>query len=396
MSIWTSLGGMQELRLISADPEGALAALQKTGITLLDMKMTDPLTWQFTVHRSDVKIIERITQRRGETLTHTRSFGVFWTLLRLRKRPVLLLGMLFLLVMSCYVPSRVFFVEVEGNVTVPSRYIAQQAQNCGIYFGASRKAVRSEQVKNRLLSQMPQLQWAGVNTAGCLAVITVQERNVEQLQEEQPNVCSIVAARDGIIAEMTVLRGNRLCEPGQAVKAGQVLISGYTDCGLCIQATRAEGEILAHTQRRLSAVFPEERVIRGKIIGTEEKISLIIGKKQINFSKYSGLSGGSCAKIYEQKYMTLPGGFVLPVSLVRERITYYETADGYDADAEAFLRSFARHYVTKQTMAGKIENEQIYMMSADGLSKLEGVFSCIEQIGVTRAEESLPSYGKSD
>ena len=396
MSIWNTLGGMQQLRLTSADPEGALAALQKAGITLLDMKMTDPLTWQFTIHRADVKIAERIANARGEKLTFVRSFGIFWTLFRLRKRPVLLIGMLLLLLLSCYVPSRVFFVEVEGNVTVPSRYIAQQAEDCGIYFGASRKAVRSEQVKNRLLSRMPQLQWAGINTAGCVAVITVRERNEDPMPQDTPAVSSIVAARDGFITEMTVLRGNGLCKPGQAVKAGQVLISGYSDCGLCIRATRAEGEILAYTQRHISAIFPEERAVRGEIIGTEEKFTLIIGKKQINFSKYSGISGGSCAKIYEQKYITLPGGFVLPVSFIRERIIYYETAVGLDDNGEAHLRFFARQYVTGQTMAGKIQQEQIFCSSAQGLSKLEGVFGCIEQIGVTRAEESLPGYGKSD
>ena len=396
MSIWNSLAGMQVLRLISADPEGALAALQKTGITLLDMKMIDPLTWEFTVHRSDVKIIENTTNRRGDTLTHIRSIGIFWTLLRLRKRPVLLLGMLCLLVLSCYVPSRVFFVQVEGNVTVPSRYIAQQAQSCGIFFGASRKTVRSEQVKNQLLSQMPQLQWAGVNTAGCVAVITVQERNTEEMTEEKSKVSSIVAVRDGIIAEMTVLRGNGLCNPGQAVKAGQVLISGYTNCGLCIQATQAEGEIMAYTQRRLSAVYPENRVFRGRITGTEEKISLIIGKKQINFSKCSGISGGSCAKIYEQKYMTLPGGFVLPVSVIRERITYYETSVGAEDDGEQCLRDFARNYVCRQTIAGKIENAQVFVSASDGLFRLEGIYGCLENIGVVRVEESLPNYGKSD
>ena len=396
MSIWNTLGGMQEVSITSADPEGTLEALRMDGITLYNLKMTDPLTWQFTISRTDTKRMEKIAKKRGESWQTVRSLGFFWSLLRIRKRPVMILGMLMLLILSCWVPSRVFFVQVEGNTTVPSRFIIEHAQNCGVYFGASRKAVRSERVKNQLLSQMPELQWAGVNTSGCVALITVRERTAEEKQEEKPEVCSIVAARDGIIAEMTVLRGNGLCKPGQAVKAGQVLISGYTDCGIRIQATRADGEVLAHTQHRLSAVFPEERAIRGKIIRSEEKISLIIGKKQINFSKGSGISGASCAKIYEQKYMTLPGGFVLPFSVVRERIIYYEIIDGTESDAEMFLNLFVREYVTKQTMAGIIENEQIFVSSAEGLSKLEGVFSCLEQIGVVRAEESLPSYGKSD
>ena len=396
MSLWKSLAGMVQIRLTSADPEAALAQIARAGISVFDVEKTDDLTWQFTVSQTDGKKIQTIANKRGESVVSVSRAGIFWPLLQLRKRLVLICGLMLLAMLSTWVPSRVFFVQVEGNATVPSRMIVDNAINCGIHFGASRKEVRSERVKNQLLAQMPELQWAGVNTAGCVAVISVRERSVEEKQTEKPDVSSIVAAADGIIAEMTALNGNVLCKPGQAVKAGQVLISGYTDCGICIRATRAEGEILAHTQRRLTAVFPEERAVRGKIVGTEEKFSLIIGKKQINFSKYSGISGASCAKIYEQKYMTLPGGFELSVSFVRERITYYETSVGAEEEIESSLRYFARNYVTKQTLAGKIENEQIYISSAEGLSRLEGVFSCLEQIGVERAEESLPSYGKSD
>ena len=55
MSFWRSLGGMEELKLISADPNGALLALQKAGITMLDLQKTDSLTWQFCLSRSDSK-----------------------------------------------------------------------------------------------------------------------------------------------------------------------------------------------------------------------------------------------------------------------------------------------------------------------------------------------------
>jgi len=396
MSLWKSLAGMVQIRLTSADPEGALAQIARTGISIFDVEKTDDLTWQFTVSRTDEKNVQKIAYKRGDTIASVSRFGLFESLLRLRKRLVLICGLLILAMLSTWVPSRVLFVQVEGNKNIPSRLIADKVICCGIHFGASRKEVRSERVKNQLLSQMPELQWAGVNTVGCVAVISVRERCENERQDDDPAVSSIVAARDGIIAEMTALNGNVLCKPGQAVKAGQVLVSGYTDCGICIRATRAKGEILAHTQHRLSAVFPEERAVRGKMIRTEEKFSVIIGKKQINFSKYSGISGASCAKIYEQIYMTLPGGFVLPVSFVREQITYYETTDAAEEDTESSLRYFARKYVTKQTLAGKIENEQIYISSAEGLSRLEGIFGCLEQIGVERAEESLPKYGKSD
>ena len=36
--------------------------------------------------------------------------------------------------------------------------------------------IRSEKVKNSLLQRIPQLQWAGINTDGCVAVISVREK----------------------------------------------------------------------------------------------------------------------------------------------------------------------------------------------------------------------------
>ena len=277
-------------------------------------------------------------------------------------------------------------------MTVPSRLIAEQAEQCGIYFGASRKTVRSEQVKNNLLFQMPQLQWAGVNTSGCVAVITVRERKAEDLMEHTGTVCSIVAARDGIISEIMVLRGNGLCKPGHAVKEGQVLISGYTDCGICIQATRAEGEILAHTQHRLSAVFPEERTLRGEIIGTEEKISLIIGKKQINFSKGSGISGSTCAKIYTENYLTLPGGFRLPIGIATETYIQREAETDLLNDGASQLTEFACLYLTQQMQAGSVLGGNCKITEENGFCRLEGTYSCREMIGRFRLEENLPIY----
>ena len=96
----------------------------------------------------------------------------------------------------------------------------------------------------------------GVNTSGCVATVSVRERTDPEVTEQDSAVSNIVASRDGFIVSATVTRGNFLCRVGQSVKAGQVLISGYTDCGICIQATRAEGEIYAQTSRDFAAVTP--------------------------------------------------------------------------------------------------------------------------------------------
>ena len=48
-------------------------------------------------------------------------------------------------------------MNVEGNSAVASVDIIDAAQNAGLGFGASRRAVRSEKVKNALLASIPDL-----------------------------------------------------------------------------------------------------------------------------------------------------------------------------------------------------------------------------------------------
>ncbi len=389
MGFFRSVSGTVTLELTSADPMGTMNALQKANIPILDLEKKTELQYSFSIYRKFVKKIKKITEKRGDSLKIQGKEGLFWTVTELRKRPVLVLGLLAVLIFSLWVPSRVFFVRVEGNSAVPSKQIIQQAQLAGIGFGASRRQVRSEKMKNNLLNIMPQLQWAGVNTYGCVAVITVRERNDLQKEEAKPGVSSIVAACDGIVREMTVTKGSALCKPGQAVKAGQVLVSGYTDCGLYIQATRAEAEIFGQTQRNLTALFPTDYDVRTEKTAVIKKYSLLIGKKRINLSKDSGILGAGCAKIESEYYVTLPGGFQLPVALIVEQFISYDTVTASEENAEPVLQDFAESYLLQQMTAGKIEHSAEVYTELTGAYRLDGSYSCYEMLGISRIEENL-------
>ncbi len=387
MGLFRSLSGEIWVELTSADPIAALTALQNRRIPILEVAPAGKLQLRFCLARKDFPIAQSVLQKRGDKLEICRRQGLFWQILGLWKRPVLLLGMMGLLFMTAWLPGRVLFIQVEGNVSVPTQQILQQAQLCGMQFGASRREVRSEKMKNALLSLMPELQWAGVNTYGCVAVITVKERESVDTVQPQAAVSSLVALRDGVIQEITVEKGSALCMPGQAVKAGQVLVSGYTDCGLYIQATRAQGEIFALTQRKMTVVTPETYIQYTENSPSEKNYSLIIGKKRINFAKDSGISGSSCAKIERRYVLTLPGGFTLPVALVVTQVVSAELQEISVPAPDALLQSYAQLYLQKQMIAGQVQSAGEVFLTQDGLSRLEGVYGCCEMIGISRPEE---------
>lgn len=381
-----------DVKIESADISSLLDVLEKNVPEIRNVQVDGSMELTFSVSARELERLEKLIEKRGERLTVLDRRGLVYEMRALLRRPVLMLGLLGILILSFWVPSRVLFVQVEGNIDLPKNQILEKAAESGISFGASRREVRSEKMKNRLLQAMPQLQWAGVNTYGCTAIITVRERNDLPAPEESCTVSSIVASRDGILGEITVLQGNALCKPGQAVRAGQMLISGYTDCGICIRAEQAKGEVFAQTNRLLTAVSPVNRRLRGEITATSEKIMLILGKKRINFFKGSGISGAGCAKIYEEKYISLPGGFQLPVGICVEKTVFYAETEEPAQPNEKLLQDFARQYLFEQMIAGKIRLAREKFSIEDGLFQLDGNYSCYEMIGAERPEESLAKH----
>ena len=396
MDLWRSLSGMVQVEVVSADLPGLLSALPNMGIEIEDAVSQDLLTATLSVRKKDLVKVRRLCEKRGEGLRVLHRRGLYWAVKGILSRLVLVLGFLILTALHLFLPTRVLFVQVEGNHTVPAQKILEQAGQCGIYFGASRSAVRSEKVKNALLEAMPELQWAGVTTTGCVAVVQVRERRNPTVTEKDIGASSIVATQDGVICQLTVTAGTPLCKIGDAVVKGQTLISGYTDLGLVIRCQQAEGEIYAYTGRKIQTLIPLEQTARGVLTGSETKFSLLLGKNRINFYKGSGISPTGCVKMYAQNYITLPGGYVLPVAILRE--TYYNYQTMPQSQTAQLLtdsaRDFTQQYLRSQMVAGQVLNSTDEIREEPGLLLYTGSYKCLEMIGAQRKEEIIGPYGK--
>jgi similar to stage IV sporulation protein len=380
------------IRLTSADIGGALQQLTNHRVTIHDVVYVDALHLDITISAKDLSQLQTIASKKGYTVQILHGSGFRQVMKGIWKRPVLVLGILALFFLSCWLPTRVLFIRVEGNVKVPTMQIVEQAKLCGIDFGASRRQVRSELMKNRLLCAMPQLQWAGITTSGCTAVITVRERNDLEMSIPVQSFNNMIALRDAVVGEMIVRQGTPLCRPGQVVKQGQLLVSAYEDCGICIRATGAQAEIYGQTQRQITAVYPTNYAKREVVTSVSKKYSVIIGKKRIKFYKGSGISGGTCAKIYEEKCITLPGGFVLPIAIACEQTIEYRSEVQRSPLSEVILSAFAQQYLSERMQSGKIlDSNQVYF-HADGFCRLDGNYSCYEIIGISRPEEHRKAY----
>ena len=397
MRILESLAGTVRIKLTSADLSRCLQRINRTGVQVSDVVIEDDLCAQFQIHRNDFNIVKEVMEKSGDSWEIVSRDGLYWKMKTLIRRKTLLLGLFMLTFLVIYIPTRIFFIQVEGNESIPTRIILEAAAESGIGFGSSRREVRSEKMKNTLLEKIPDLQWAGVNTYGCTAIITVRER-VKEENRKDDHISSIVAARDGIIKSCTVTQGNGLCKVGQAVQEGQVLISCYTDLGLTIQLTCAEGEIVGETKRDLTVFTPAVLAKRTGFDRQTEKYSLRIGKNRINFYKGSGICEASCVKMYSEYVLTLPGDFLLPIALIKETTvsSSLQKSTIEESDTSAMLQEFATRYLSDQMIAGQIEHRSERFSSEEEIISMTGEYACTEMIGRRRQEQIGENHGKTD
>lgn len=391
MEIWSSLSGLVDIAIISADPSQLISRLAEKGICVSNVCYIDTITIQCTIRRNTYPHIKELAEKQGAQIQLLSRRGVYWLIKGLKHRPVLMLGIALIIALVLYLPTKVLFIEVTGNANISTQMLTEKATQCGIFFGASRADVRSERVKNALLSAVPELQWAGINTRGCVAVLSVRERNDLMKSKNRSCLDSVVATQDGVIEELTVFKGNPMCKVGQAVKKGQLLVSAYSDYGTVIKATGAEAEVIAQTGRQLKLVTPTKYSTRKTVRYEKKRYSLLIGKKLINFLKDSGISDAECDRIYSQQNVVLPGGFRLPFAIVKEQCTYYDIASENTDDLNDFcwLQKTAQEYLRCQMLAGEIIDSKSETEMVPDLCKFYGTYRCREMIGCIRREEII-------
>ena len=166
-----------------------------------------------------------------------------------------------------------------------------------------------------------------------------------------------------------------------------MLISGFTDCGIAILGKMAEGEVFARTRHDLVVKTPSQTLLRGLETTRETKYSLLFGKKRINFYKGSGISGGTCDKMYSKYVLTLPGGFSLPVALLKETTVSCYLTESTVNQPESLLEPFASNYLMGQIQDGAILRKTETIAESDGVFQLKGVYDCLENIGIVQEEK---------
>lgn len=218
------LTGFVTIEVIGHNMEKYLNKAVSRGMLLWNIRRLDESRLQFQTRLSAVHPLRHLARQHGCRLHFGARGGWPFIWSRLRRRKVLLVGMAVFFLGLYILSGFVWFIDVQGNEQISSRVVRELAGQAGLKPGVWRRTLDTKKMENALKEQLPQVSWVAVRISGIRAYIQVVERKLPPATAAGP--AHVVAVKAGLVKEVLVISGNPVVAEGEAVTAGQVLISG--------------------------------------------------------------------------------------------------------------------------------------------------------------------------
>lgn len=357
-------------------PERFINLCRHNNIILWELRCSDSVITACT-DCSGYKKMRAAARKSGMKLRLSKKHGLPFFIDRHSRRIGVLIGACFCVAAVMILSTRIWSIDVVGNVRVPAETIIGVFEELGVKKGISGSKIDIGSTEIAALKKLPELSWLNINISGSAAKIEVRE-TVEspEIDEDTTTPTDIIAARDGQIVILRPFNGTQEQMIGNPVLKGDLLISGIEENGdLTVSFCRASGYVVARTSRKVTVLREKTLQVKKPV---EQKKSYVLDF--LFFSIPLGRMGAEDA--YREKSEIFINGVTLPVGLTECTQTVCEETEITLSDEHAELLASLRFFdkCTEDFRYLEVEESRI---SVDG-SGVTGEFTCLENIGVER------------
>lgn len=357
-------------------PERFINLCRRSNILLWELKSENSVLTACT-DRSGYKKIRAVARKSGMKVRIKKKYGLPFFLDRHSRRAGVLAGICFCVAVILILSTRIWSIDVTGNVRVPEEKIIEVFEDLGVKRGVSGAKVDIKSTEIAALQKLPELSWLNINIAGSAARIEVRETVETPDIDDDGTPTDIVAARDGQIVILRPFSGTEEQKIGNAVLKGDPLISGIVENkDLTVSFCRSKGYVVARTTRNLTAGQGAKIKVRKK---ADEKKSYILNFLFFNIP----LGKTNSENVYRNSSEVFINGVTLPVGITecRELITAETEITLDEEQTKLAVYADFMEKCTEEFRYLKVEKSEITEKNADGNFTVSGKFVCLENIG---------------
>ena len=320
--------------------------------------------------------------------------GLPKVLLRLKERMGLVIGALLALTLIVLSGLFVWDVQVSGNENLTESEVLEELRACGFGVGSYLPSLRVREIENRVLMVSERIGWLSINLDGTVARVQVIEHLSKDFgtgdEASSKNPANLVAMRDGQIEYLELYRGNAVVTAGQAVKKGELLVSGlYENPTGGLRYTRAAGRVMARTERTVEVEIPlsfDKKVYDEPYL---QEIELSFFNFSHKIFKNSRNSNILCDIIKYNSNLGQLGNNRLPISLSRIEARPYHIEQCQRSAEEALELCYQELEEQLSSLSGEVQLLQKEIVTRVGESSVVLVctLTCVENIALVQEFE---------
>lgn len=285
-----------------------------------------------------------------------REIGAFAILRRYRLRFGMFAGAL-IFALSVFLSS--FFVwdiNVSGNVNLTEAEIMERLDAYGFRLGTFIPSADTDEICERILLEAGNISFMKINMRGTVASVEIHERKDDAVAEEDTSPSNLVAKYDAQIERFEVSGGVPAVEYLQAVKKGELLVSGIIDSNaLGYRLVRARGKVFARVTLAFESTIPFETTQKTYTGEEISEKSIKFFSKSLNLLKNTNIPYEKYDTIVNEEKLYLFGIIELPIFVCAVTYKEYEEKPYTLTREEAYAR--ARTALSEQTESALAEAE---------------------------------------
>lgn len=327
------------------------------------------------------KALHKIAFLHGGRVKIFKRRGFPFLLSPLNNRWGFFVGILYFVFFVSFMGGFVWNITVSGNDRVTEVKIVDYLAKNGFKIGTRWDRVDKEQLEIAIMADFEDVAWISINKIGSTASIEINETVNKPELVDNKKATNVKAAKDGVIVRLEVLGGWAAVQEGEAVTAGDLLISGVRESEVDKKNhyTHAYGSVFAEVNDEISIYVNRNQDERISTYSRDYNSLFIFG---FEIPLYFQKDAGNTIEEIEKKYLAV-NEYRLPVGIIKNHCDYFETqtVSISDAELEALAKSELEKKKKDELGECEILSEDIKMdMKEDGCT-ITGKYKYIQDIG---------------
>ncbi|MBR5227807.1 MAG: sporulation protein YqfD [Clostridia bacterium] len=195
-------------------------------VNIWDIKNVASGKISFCTVPSELKKMKIYLNRTKCKLNITKKKGIYYDILKYKKRKVALI-MLLLVILGSYIYSTfIWNINIYGNENITTEQIISELNNLGVKVGKNQFAISKGKISDYIRAKIYEVAWVGVDIKGTTLDIQIVEKVISTEKEDNTILGDIVAIKSAVITKIVADNGIAKYKLGSYVEEGSILIEG--------------------------------------------------------------------------------------------------------------------------------------------------------------------------